>query len=132
MKSHAATVVRYIGCAYCSELFHTVEAVEFHQTALHGIGISEELLREDKTGKVDYTYLSELKPIIDRICTRLTEGEKKYARLNWRNCEDNLTYKQSAMRHMMQYMNGETDEDHGIATIINLMILLDLEDKEVF
>lgn len=89
----------------------------------------KELLREDKTGKIDYTYLLELKPLIDRICKRLQEGEIKYDRLNWRNCEDPLTYKQSAIRHMFQYLNGETDEDHGTASIINLMILMDLEDN---
>lgn len=89
------------------------------------------LLREDKSEKVDYSYLVELKPLIDRICNRLTEGEKKYARLNWRECKDPLTYKQSAMRHTMQYMWGERDEDHGIAAVINLLILLDLEQHGV-
>lgn len=87
------------------------------------------LLREDKTNKIDYSYLVELKPIIDRICQRFTEGEIKYARLNYRNCEDPLTYQQSALRHMFQYLNGDTDEDHGVATVINLLILLDLESQ---
>jgi hypothetical protein len=89
------------------------------------------LLREVKDGKVDYTYLVELKPLIDRICLRLTEGEKKYARLNWRNCEDPLTYQQSAIRHMFQFLAGETDEDHGIASVINLLILLDLRVQDI-
>lgn len=87
------------------------------------------LLREDKSEKIDYSYLVEFKPLIDRICQRFTEGEKKYARLNFRNCEDPLTYQQSALRHLMQFLDGETEEDHGSAAIINILILLDLQEQ---
>lgn len=91
--------------------------------------ISSTLLREDKSSKTDYTYLADLKPVIDRIMKRLKEGEIKYDRLNWRNCTDNQTYKESAIRHLIQYLSGMTDEDHLIASIINCMILADLEEK---
>lgn len=114
-------------CSHCEELFWDYQQLCEHLDIEFPDPSESSLLREDKTGKTDYTYLTELKPIIDRICQRFTEGEAKYARLNWRNASDPLTYKKSAMRHMFQYMNGETDEDHGVAAIINLLILLDLE-----
>lgn len=88
------------------------------------------LLREDKSQKLDYTYLVELLPVINRVIERLQEGAVKYDRLNWRNCEDPQTYKESAIRHMMQYLSGEKDEDHAVAAIINLIILVDLEVQE--
>lgn len=91
----------------------------------------EQLLREDKSGKPDFTYIAEMYPSFARMMQQLTMGEKKYARLNWRNCEDPLTYKQSALRHLMQYINGQTDEDHLIASAVNLMILADLEEHGI-
>ena len=87
------------------------------------------LLREDKSRKPDFTYFAEMFKASERIVKRLQMGEKKYARLNWRNCEDPQTYKESAMRHLMQYLAGETDEDHLSASVANLMILMDLENE---
>jgi hypothetical protein len=89
------------------------------------------LLREDKTNKPDFTYFAEMYQVSERITKILTMGEKKYARLNWRNCEDPQTYKESAMRHLMQYLSGQTDEDHLSAATVNLMILMDLEENKL-
>lgn len=89
------------------------------------------LLREDKTDKPDFTYVAEMYPVFARIMKRLQEGAIKYDRLNWRHCEDPQTYKESALRHVLQYMNGQDDEDHIVAGIINLMILADLEEHDV-
>lgn len=91
--------------------------------------MATKLLREDKTGKPDFTYLGDMYSVFARLMQRLKMGEIKYARLNWRNCEDPQTYKESAIRHTLQYLNGQTDEDHLSAAIINLMILMDLEAK---
>jgi hypothetical protein len=85
------------------------------------------LLREDKSEKVDYTYIPEMKESFDRVMARFKMGEKKYARLNWRACKDNQTYKESLIRHTVQYMNGMEDDDHLSALIVNALILLDLE-----
>ena len=87
------------------------------------------LLREDKTKKTDYTYLALTKGATDRLCRRFMHGEEKYARANWRECKDNQTYKESAIRHLIQYMGGQTDEDHLAAATCNLFILMDLEDE---
>jgi hypothetical protein len=87
------------------------------------------LLREDKTTKPDFVYLGEMYPAVARIMQRLMLGEQKYSRRNWVNCEDNLTYKQSAIRHFMQYLNGDIGEDHLAACGANILILLDLEEQ---
>lgn len=87
------------------------------------------LLREDKSHKPDFTYIGELYPSIVRVVDRFTHGEKKYARLNWRHCKDNQTYKQSLARHLQQYLAGHTDEDHLSAVVVNSLILMDLEDQ---
>lgn len=85
------------------------------------------LLREDKSLKPDFTYLGIMYSVSARIAKRFMEGEKKYARLNWRHAQDVTTYQQSATRHLFQYLDGQKDEDHLTATIVNLMILADLE-----
>lgn len=87
------------------------------------------LLREDKSGKPDFTYFAEMYKVSERIVKRFQMGEAKYARLNWRNCEDPRTYKESALRHLMQYLDNQKDEDHLSASIANLMILMDLENE---
>lgn len=87
------------------------------------------LLREDKTDKPDFTYIGEMYPVFARIMKRFQEGAVKYDRLNWRNCEDPQTYKESAVRHLMQYINNQKDEDHAVAAMVNLMILVDLEEN---
>lgn len=108
----------------------------------YGKGIIEDalkegdsLLREDKTEKPDFSYLGEMYYAVARIMQRLMMGEKKYARRNWVNCEDELTYQQSAIRHLLQYIEGNTEEDHLAAAGANILILLDLEEgknNEVF
>jgi hypothetical protein len=89
------------------------------------------LLREDKTGKVDFTYIGEMYAANARILSRFQLGEVKYSRLNWRNCEDPQTYRESASRHLMQYLRGDTDEDHLAAAGANIEILLDLEEHGI-
>jgi hypothetical protein len=88
-----------------------------------------DLLREDKTDKPDLTYLGEMLPAIVRVLARFQMGAIKYSRRNWLNCEDPQTYKESAARHLMQYIHGETDEDHLSAAAANILILLDLEER---
>lgn len=87
------------------------------------------LLRESKVNKTDFTYIGLMFNSVDRVMRRYTLGEQKYARANWRNCDDPLTYEQSAVRHLMQYLNGQTDEDHLAASAANILILMDLEQS---
>lgn len=87
------------------------------------------LLREDKTGKPDFTYIGVMYDAFADVMKHLTYGEKKYARLNWRNAESDQTYRESAARHLMQFIDGQTDEDHAVAAIVNLLIIKDLQKR---
>ena len=87
----------------------------------------QKLLREDKSQKPDLTYVGLMYEAFSRVMARFMMGEQKYARANWRNCEDPQTYKESFIRHALQYINGQNDEDHLAAAIANGLILLDLE-----
>lgn len=67
-------------------------------------------------------------PYSDQFLTRvaglLARGAAKYDERNWEKAEGEaeLTrFKASALRHLMQYLAGETDEDHMAAVVFNLM-----------
>lgn len=85
------------------------------------------LLREDKSKKPDFTLLP-YDPMA-RTAQRFMEGAVKYARYNWRNCsiEKLQTYKESLLRHTLQYIDGQTDEDHLAGIVCNAMIIMDVE-----
>lgn len=85
------------------------------------------LLREDKSNKPDFTYFAVMYGVSTRIVKRFQEGAEKYDYLNWRHAETSQTYKESAMRHLFQFINGQTDEDHLAAAIVNLLIVMDIE-----
>ena len=91
------------------------------------ISIPNSLLREDKSDKIDWTYIPEMYSAFERVIKRFQLGEKKYSKLNFRNCKDYQTYKDSALRHLVQAMGGEESEDHLAACIVNLLIIMDGE-----
>jgi hypothetical protein len=78
--------------------------------------------RDVDEGKPVYTLID--LTFLHRIATHLTKGMKKYGRDNWRcanSPEELQRFKDSAFRHLMQYLNEETDEDHMSAVCFNLM-----------
>lgn len=84
-------------------------------------------LREDKEGKPDFTLIP-YGPL-KRIALRFGIGARKYSKFNWQEAPDTQTYKESLLRHTLQYINGDTDEDHLSAIAVNSMILMWLEDN---
>lgn len=93
--------------------------------------MTDHLLREDKTDKPDFTYVGVMYDAFSRVMNRYSMGAKKYEPLNWRYAKDTLTYKQSLVRHAMQFVNGQTDEDHLAAVVANALILMDLENGNI-
>ena len=90
------------------------------------------LLREDKTIKPDFTYVGELYDEFARVMQQFQYGEKKYARLNFLNGgteADWLSYKKSVSRHSNQYFAGKRDEDHAAATIVDMLICMNIEKR---
>lgn len=95
------------------------ERVQF-QTGMH---------RDTNTGKALFHLMFPLGvPYKEQMLTRLAElygrGAQKYAARNWelaRTREELERFKESAFRHFVQWLTGETDEDHAAAVLFNVI-----------
>jgi hypothetical protein len=77
--------------------------------------------RDTQEGKPNYNLID--KEFLKRLATHLTKGAVKYGRDNWRkaNSQEELErFQDSALRHMMQWLDGDIDEDHMSAVVFNL------------
>ncbi len=86
--------------------------------------------RDTQEGKPDYTLIHI--PFLTRIAHHLGKGLIKYGRDNWKcaNSEEELVrFRGSALRHMMQWLDGESDEDHMAAVCFNLMAAEYVKEK---
>lgn len=80
------------------------------------------MVRDTEEGKTDYTYCL-TGPMLRRWNEHLQKGAEKYDRDNWTkgvNYEALERYKRSALRHLIQYLNGDRSEDHAAAVFFNL------------
>jgi hypothetical protein len=85
------------------------------------------MVRDLQDGKPDFSLIFPDMPYQDQPITRwaalMTRGADKYGRRNWqvaKSAEEVERFKASALRHMMQWMTGENDEDHMAAVMFNL------------
>lgn len=67
-------------------------------------------------------------PYKEQLLTRFAElmmrGANKYSARNWEKANGQAEldrFKESALRHLMQWYCGETDEDHAVAVMFNIM-----------
>lgn len=61
---------------------------------------------------------------LTRVAGLLERGATKYGERNWQladSHEELARFRASALRHLMQWACGETDEDHAAAVVFNLM-----------
>lgn len=80
------------------------------------------MVRDTADDKIDYTLVLD-GPMFERWAVHLTKGAKKYAKRNWMKANDEAEYqrfRESALRHFIAYLRGDTDEDHGAAVIFNI------------
>lgn len=62
--------------------------------------------------------------MITRFAALLGRGAEKYDDRNWEKADSEAEMarmKSSAFRHFMQWMSGETDEDHAAGTMFNIL-----------
>lgn len=86
-------------------------------------------MREPQDGKPRFDLLfPEGVPYDEQFLTRfavhMAKGAAKYEDRNWEKFSDKEALeraKASALRHIMQWLSGETDEDHAAAVVFNLM-----------
>lgn len=80
------------------------------------------MVRDVDEGKVNYGLVLD-GPMFERWAAHLTKGAKKYARRNWMLAtgqEEYERFKESALRHFVQWWKGERDEDHAAAVMFNV------------
>ena len=77
--------------------------------------------RDTAKGKLRYDLID--KDFLNRWAGLMARGAEKYGEDNWRlaNTEEELKrFEASAFRHFMQYLEGQTDEDHMVGVAFNL------------
>lgn len=79
------------------------------------------MVRDTQAGKPDYTLID--RAFLRRWADLMVRGAEKYGRDNWRHADSAVElsrFEASALRHMMQWLDGEIDEDHGAAVAFNI------------
>ena len=80
------------------------------------------MVRDTAADKIDYSLVLD-GPMFKRWAIHLVNGAKKYAKRNWMKAEGKAEYdrfKESALRHFMQWYHDERDEDHASAVFFNI------------
>ncbi len=67
--------------------------------------------------------------VLMRLAKHYEKGAQKYNERNWEKGINASSFADSALRHMVKYMDGWNDEDHLIAAIWNLCGLAWTEEK---
>lgn len=87
------------------------------------------MTREPEVGRPRFDLLvPENVPFDEQFLTKaavhMAKGAEKYAARQWEvaNSKEELDrYKSSAIRHLMQWLSDEDDEDHASAILFNLL-----------
>jgi hypothetical protein len=66
------------------------------------------------TGKVDWSLLEPLIPILESTVKVLMHGEKKYARNNWQRVKPTRRYYSAMTRHLIQNKSEYLDRESGL------------------
>lgn len=77
--------------------------------------------RDVTTGKPRYDLC--WKPLYKRWAELMGRGAEKYGARTWQKAatqEELDRFKESAERHLMQYLEGDKTEDHAAAVLFNL------------
>ena len=97
-------------------------------------GVREEydsgMVRDSQEDKPRYNLIYE--PLLTEWADLMTRGAQKYGANNWQladSQEELDRFKESAFRHMIQYLKGDTDEAHAAAVCFNLGAIMMLRTK---
>lgn len=83
-------------------------------------------------GKVKVSYHNIPFHVLEILAEVMTTGLRKYGRMTWRREMDIPAYRDSLMRHIVAYMEGDViDKDSGFPhlahAMANVLILMDME-----
>jgi hypothetical protein len=79
------------------------------------------MVRDVQDDKPNYNLI--WRPMLKRWAMLMTKATKKYGKHNWKKAdssEELERFEESAFRHLMQWLDGETDEDHASAVLFNI------------
>ena len=65
-----------------------------------------------------------------RLSKHFENGAIKYEERNWERGIPMSAMLDSGMRHLLKYMDGQTDEDHLVAATWNLICAMWMEEKK--
>jgi hypothetical protein len=82
--------------------------------------------RDTQDGKPRYDLIPP-KPL-RRLAELYGRGARKYNEWNWSKGSEYSRFVASAMRHLMQYVMGERDEDHLAAVCFNVMAIMHFDE----
>lgn len=85
-------------------------------------------IRDSNDDKIRPDLISPL--MLKALGKVLAEGAKHYGARNWEKGMPPETFKESAARHYVSWMNDEDDEDHAAKLIFNVMGYIHFRDKE--
>jgi hypothetical protein len=66
---------------------------------------------------------------VPRLARHFEAGAKKYSERNWEKGIPIHSFVDSALRHLLKYLDGKTDEDHLCAAAWNCMCAMWTEEK---
>lgn len=126
------------GCGYNSdyEYFHKGGADEvsayMNRVQFEGGG-----MRDSQAGKPRFDLLLPEgipfeRQYLTRVARLLAKGADHYEDRNWEKFQDQNALdraKASAFRHFMQWITGETDEDHAAAIFFNVQAVEFIKDR---
>jgi hypothetical protein len=78
------------------------------------------------------SHMSYDQQVLTRAALRMEEGARKYGARNFEEFQDAEALERaraSLLRHTIQLVNGETDEDHAAAVIANVVMLSSVEKR---
>lgn len=81
--------------------------------------------RDVNEGKPRFDLLSI--PALERVAEVCRKGAIKYGDNNWRLGQPVTRYYESGLRHLLQWANGEDDEDHLAQAAWNLLAIMQVE-----
>jgi|ERR1019366_1164511 hypothetical protein len=79
------------------------------------------MVRDIQTGKPRYDLID--RNFLKRWAELMARGAEKYGEENWRQASGEAElkrFKASAIRHMYQWLDGDTTEDHAVAIAFNV------------
>lgn len=126
MKMHDATEMAYKN-GYERGINETVIKDSGQRTQFYDKNGCEMAVRDMHEGKGRFDLLPMC--VLMRLAKHYENGCLKYGDRNWEKGIPCHSFADSAMRHIVKYMDGWKDEDHLIAAIWNLCGLAWTEEK---